>query len=122
MYISRDDLILRFGETEILQLERNISRENGIEATEQAIKDAYEEVNSYLARRYSFPLQTVPEPLKRVTAVISRYFLYKNRPTEQVRIDYEDAIAWLTKVSTGTIVLWAEQQSAKINNVGVFVV
>lgn len=123
MYISRDDLMLRFGETEILQLERNISRENGIESTEQAIQDACDMVNSYLAKRYALPLKMVTEPLKRAVAVIARYYLYKSRPTEQVRLDYEDVMSWLVKISNGTAVLWVEQKDEKANHaIGVFVV
>lgn len=123
MYISRDDLMLRFGETEILQLERNISRENGIESTEKAIQDACDIVNSHIATRYALPLKMVTEPLKRAVAVIARYYLYKNRPTEQVRLDYDDVMSWLVKISNGTAVLWVEQKDEKANHaIGVFVV
>lgn len=123
MYISRDDLMLRFSETEILQLERNISRENGIESTEKAIQDACDIVNSHIATRYALPLKMVTEPLKRAVAVIARYYLYKNRPTEQVRLDYDDVMSWLVKISNGTAVLWVEQKDEKANHaIGVFVV
>lgn len=123
MYISRDDLMLRFSETEILQLERNISRENGIESTEKAIQDACDIVNSHIATRYALPLKMVTEPLKRAVAVIARYYLYKNRPIEQVRLDYDDVMSWLVKISNGTAVLWVEQKDEKANHaIGVFVV
>lgn len=102
MYITRDELIDRFGEREITRLEANI---NDPQAVQTAINDAVDVVNGYLAAAQAMPLPMVPASVKRVAAVMVRYYLYKDKPTEQVRTDYEDAIRWLEQVSSGKIKL-----------------
>lgn len=104
MYITRDDLIVLFGEQEINQLERNINKTTH-DTIEHFIKNAVDDVNGYIAVRYPLPLPSVPERLKQSVAIITRYRLYKNRPTEQVRLDYEEELKWLNQVSNGKVVL-----------------
>lgn len=104
MYISRDDLITFFGEQEVNQLERNINK-NVHDTIEHYIKNAVDDVNGYIAVRYPLPLPNIPERLKQSVAIITRYRLYKNRPTEQVRLDYEGELKWLNQVADGKVVL-----------------
>ncbi len=102
MYITRDELIDRFGQREIERLENNI---NDPQAVQTAITDAVDVVNGYLSAAEALPLPMIPASVKRVAAVMVRYYLYKDKPTEQVRTDYEDAIRWLEQVSSGKIKL-----------------
>lgn len=102
MYITRDELIDRFGQREIERLENNI---NDPQAVQTAITDAVAVVNGYLSAAEALPLPMIPASVKRVAAVMVRYYLYKDKPTEQVRTDYEDAIRWLEQVSSGKIKL-----------------
>lgn len=102
MYITRDELIDRFGQREIERLENNI---NDPQAVQTAITDAVDVVNGYLSAAEELPLPMIPASVKRVAAVMVRYYLYKDKPTEQVRTDYEDAIRWLEQVSSGKIKL-----------------
>ena len=77
-YLTRDELIGRFGEAEIVRLERNIAKTDGANPTtsEQAISDAVEMVNGYIAVQYPLPLPVTTEPVKRAVAVVARYYLY----------------------------------------------
>lgn len=102
MYLSRDDLIDRYGQYEIERLEKNI---NDPEAVEKAIDDAVEFVNGYIASNYQLPLPTFPTSVVRACAVVARYYLYKDKPTDTVRQDYEDILNWLKDVGTGRIKL-----------------
>lgn len=102
MYITRDDLIDRFGEREIANLERNI---NDPQAVQTAINDAVNVIDGYVAASNALPLPIIPASVARVCAVLARYYLYKDKPTPQVRTDYEDAIRWLEQVSSGKIKL-----------------
>lgn len=102
MYITKDDLVDRFGQREIERLEANI---NDPQAVDTAIADAVDVINGYLAAAQALPLPIVPASIKRTCAVLVRYYLYKDKPTEQVRADYEDALKWLTQVSNGKIKL-----------------
>lgn len=102
MYLSRYDLIDRYGQYEIERLEKNI---NDPEAVDKAINDAVEMVNGYIASNYRLPLPTFPASVVRACAVVARYYLYKDKPTETVRQDYEDILNWLKDVAVGKIKL-----------------
>lgn len=102
MYITAHDLTERYGVQEIGRLTQNIQNMGALDA---AIGDACEAVDSYVAVRYSLPLAVVPISLKRACAVIARYYLYKDKPTDSVRRDYEDIIRWLEQIASGKAVL-----------------
>ena len=101
MYATREDLIARFG-NEIDQLESMLSTTKSID---EAIRDATEEIDSYVAVKYKLPLPIIPSTLKRVACNIVRYRLYFQRPTEEVRKRYEDAKEFLKGVRDGKNVL-----------------
>ncbi|MFW1952062.1 gp436 family protein [Acinetobacter beijerinckii] len=126
-YLTRGELIERFGESEIVRLERNIAKTDGANppTSEQAISDAEEMVNGYVAVQYPLPLPVTTEPVKRAVAVIARYFLYKDKPTEIVRMDYEDVISWLKQIAAGKAVLIFpvdDDQPERLVGTGIFVV
>ena len=126
-YLTRDELIGRFGETEIVRLERNIAKTDGANppTSEQAISDAVEMVNGYIAVQYPLPLPVTTEPVKRAVAVVARYYLYKDKPTEIVRLDYEDVMSWLKNIATGKAVLnfpLHDDQPTHLFGTGIFVV
>ncbi|MCE1272215.1 MAG: DUF1320 domain-containing protein [Acinetobacter sp.] len=126
-YLTRDELIGRFGETEIVILERNIAKTDGANppTSEQAISDAVEMVNGYIAVQYPLPLPVTTEPVKRAVAVVVRYYLYKDKPTEIVRLDYEDVMSWLKNIATGKAVLnfpVQDDQPTQLFGTGIFVV
>ncbi len=117
----------RFGETEIVRLERNIAKTDGANppTSEQAISDAVEMVNGYIAVQYPLPLPVTTEPVKRAVAVVARYYLYKDKPTEIVRLDYEDVMSWLKNIATGKAVLnfpVQDDQPIHLFGTGIFVV
>lgn len=102
MYITRQDLIERYSQREIERLETNI---NSPDAVAAAITDAVDAINGYIAAYHALPLPIIPASIKRVAAVLARYYLYKDKPTEQVRTDYEDAIRWLEQIASGKVKL-----------------
>lgn len=105
MYATRDDLIARFGVARIESLEKAISKVVDPAVSETAIRDATELADSYIAARYGLPLSGVPESLKGYVLDIAHYKLYTQKPTEEARQRYEDAIAWLNRVSSGRVIL-----------------
>lgn len=98
MYASRSDMITRFGERQINELES--MHEDGDIATQNALADAEEMMNSYLSCRYYTPLKKT-EHLKIICCNIARFFLYFNQATEEVERRYEEAIKWLKDVANG---------------------
>ena len=98
MYATHDDLISRFGELAIAELES--MHNDGLLAVTNALSDASEKMNSYLSIRYQTPLNKT-EHLKLVCADIARYLLYMNEPTDEVESRYKEALRWLQDVGAG---------------------
>ena len=98
MYATEDDMVARFGAEEMSDL-------SSMSDLVQALRDASEEAQSYVAVRYHPPLPNVPAPLVSATCDIARYRMYKDRATEQVKERYEAQVKWLTRVSDGKAVL-----------------
>ena len=104
-YATRADLVARFGEQEIASLEDPDNTGAGLRISSDALSDATEEINSYVAVRYSVPLASVPAPLSRACCDVARFRLYKDRPTEEVKYRYERTIKWLEQLAAGKVSL-----------------
>lgn len=111
-YCTQQDLIDRFGETELIQLTDRPDPDTGAvtgaivgAVLDQAISDADAEINGWLAGRYQLPLATTPEVLRRIGCDIARYNLYGNSVPDPVRRRYEDAVKFLVQVGKGAVSL-----------------
>ena len=102
MYATRDDLIKRFGENEIANLE---AMQTSLTAVSDALQDATEEIDTYIAVQYNLPLPNAPNTLKRVACNIARFRLYYQQPTDEVRKRYEDEIVYLKRIADKKAVL-----------------
>lgn len=102
MYANREDLNARFGSNEIDNLE---VMQTTPDAVNQALQDASEEIDSYIAVKYVLPLPSVPSTLKRVACNIARYRLYYQQPTEEVENRYKMEIDYLKRVADGKAIL-----------------
>ncbi len=105
-YITKQGLIDRFGETELIQLTDRTNRPaTTIDdiVVERAISDAAGEINSYLKKRYRLPLARVPDILAKRAADIARYFLHGKAADKDspVTVAYRDALKWLEAVAKG---------------------
>lgn len=96
MYATRKDLEARFGEGELQELESTQTAGNSIE---EALQDASEEIDSYIAVQYILPLPSTPSTLKRIACNIARYRLYFQRPTEEIENRYKAEIDFLKRVA-----------------------
>jgi len=102
MYATRNDLEARFGEGELQQLESMQTVGNSIE---EALQDASEEIDSYIAVRYVLPLPNTPSTLKRIACNIARYRLYFQQPIEEVGNRYKAEIDFLKRIADGKATL-----------------
>lgn len=101
MYCSVDDLVKRFGQKELDRLARADDKSFDATQVEQAITDATDRIDGYLASRYTLPFSSVPNVLNRICADMSRYFLYDSNAPEQVKTRYDEAVSFLKSVSKG---------------------
>ncbi len=102
MYATRKDLEARFGEDELQELDLMQTAGNSIE---EALQDASEEIDSYIAIRYVLPLPSTPSTLKRIACNIARFRLYFQSPTEEVENRYKAEIDFLKRVADGKATL-----------------
>jgi phage gp36-like protein len=70
-----------------------------------ALASADHLIDGYLAGRYTLPLTDIPPLLTDIAGAIARYRLWKDRASDQVRIDYEDAVATLRRIASGEVQL-----------------
>ena len=107
MYATKDDLLDRFGEDELyITFDRVGGGVLDQAAIDQALGDADEEINAYLAARYSLPLTSTPQVLVRLAGQIAMYHgSIGTAMTDEKRRRYEDAVRMLTKISRGDVSL-----------------
>ncbi|WP_199777596.1 DUF1320 domain-containing protein, partial [Bosea sp. FBZP-16] len=101
-YATLQDMIGRFGETEMLRLssvDGELPETVNAAPVEQAIADADGIIDSYLRKRYSVPLAPVPRAIINASCVLARYELSvggDREPADQVKAGRKDIVAWLT--------------------------
>ena len=105
LYCSKQGLIDRFSEDELIQL----TGRDGLgvindEVLNRAIEDASTEMDAYLSR-FNFTADNLPKSLKPLACNIARYYLYDEAPTEHVTKRYEDAVKFLKSVNKGDITI-----------------
>lgn len=118
LYATPEGLVKRYGEQSIKTLA--VSADSSKVA--EALEDASQTIDSYLAGRYTLPLKSVPAVLERHCCYIARYFLEKNRATEQARRDYDDSIRYLEKVASGTISLGISEDGETVEGDNVAII
>lgn len=118
LYATPEGLVKRYGEQSIKTLA--ISADSPKVA--EALEDASQTIDSYLAGRYTLPLKSVPAVLERHCCYIARYFLEKNRTTDQARRDYDDSIRYLEKVANGTISLGISEDGKTVEGDNVAII
>lgn len=110
-YATVQDLIDRYGQTEIVRLTTPADQDlDGVvqPVAEAALADASAEIDGYVGRRYRVPIDVPPPIVVAKCCAIARYKLStgeQKSPTEEMRRQYEDGIAWARDVSLGKFVL-----------------
>jgi phage gp36-like protein len=105
-YATQQDLVDRYGESEIVQLSDR-ARIGSINAAvvAKALDDADSEINGYLEGRYTLPFENPPKLLRLVACDIARFRLAENRATEEIEKRYAAQIKFLSAVAKGDIKL-----------------
>lgn len=115
-YISRSDLLDKLSEHQLVQLtddeKQNVANETRIAA---AITEAEAEVNGYVAVKYSVPLSPAPDLIKKFSKAIAVKNLWarRQRVPDNVRAEYDDAIAQLKDIAKGLLTLGIEPPPAE---------
>jgi phage gp36-like protein len=108
MYATKQNMIDRFGNAELVQLtDRELPATGAIvdAVLNKALADANAEIDGYLVGQYQLPLASVPANLELLASDIALYRLFKDRATEEVRQRYDDAVKYLRDVGQGKLSL-----------------
>jgi len=109
-YVTKQGLIDRFGELELVQLtDRTNIPVSTIDdvVVGRAIDDATALADGYLAKVLALPLSVVPPVLEKTVADIARYYLYGDRADKDSQITraFNEANTFLRDVSRGLVQL-----------------
>ncbi|MBI3771464.1 MAG: DUF1320 domain-containing protein [Gammaproteobacteria bacterium] len=115
-YITRKQLIDRFGNTELEQLTDRLNRgQIDTAVLDEAIADAGATIDSYLQQAYSLPLAQAlidASPLKRICGDLVLFYLYSNGAPEHAEKNHDKAIAWLRDIASGKATLGEQDTQA----------
>lgn len=102
-YCTQQDLIDRYGESELIELtDREQVGEINTAILDRAISDADGEIDGYLIK-FVRPIAPVPKVLVRIACDITRFYLYDDQATDLVEKRYFNAVKFLQGVSRGEI-------------------
>ena len=107
-YATITDLQQRLGEARLQQLTDLSDPPLGIldvVVAQKALDDAQDEIDGYLAGRYTLPLAPVPGVLRVHALTIAHYRLLGNAAGEIEREDYKTVRAYLERVADGRVAL-----------------
>jgi len=107
-YATRQGMIDRFGEEELIQLTDRANPANNVIdniVLDAALLDADAEINGYLQARYTLPLVAVPLLISRLARDIARYYLYDDHVPEAIETRYKAAVKTLEQISKGVVQL-----------------
>lgn len=104
-YATQDDMVARFGETELVQLTDDAGTGEVGPGLATALADADQVINGYVAATYVVPLSPLPDLVVRWACDIARYFLHRDGAGPVVVQNYKDTLAALKDVAKGTMTL-----------------
>jgi phage gp36-like protein len=110
-YASYEDLVIRFGEVEIIRLaspDGQLDGEPDRDRVAFVLRDVSGEIDSIIGRRYEVPLNPVPPEIQAACCKLARFELAKGEgrtASEGMIQDAKDVRTWLDGVRAGTFVL-----------------
>ncbi|KEQ19172.1 gp436 family protein [Endozoicomonas numazuensis] len=117
MYATREAMILRFGEDEVISLtDRDGSAGVVVDAVlDPVLDDAAATIDGYLAGRYLLPLLQVPATLERIACDLARYYLYDNRldDSHPAALRHKEGIRYLEQLGSGKLKLGINDQEER---------
>jgi phage gp36-like protein len=114
-YASVDDMVLQFGEAEMIAA----STPDNTPATvivapfiQAALDTATAMIDSYLRKRYRVPLDVAPPEVNTACMMLARYQMGlggQRQPAEQTVKERDNTIRWLRDIADGRVVLGLEE-------------
>lgn len=109
MYTTKQDLIDKFGEREVIALTDREPFQHAVNESvlDGAIAAVCAEIDSYISPRYPVPLTPVPKILSYMACDMVRYYLTGSAAseTDPITMRYKNAVKFLTTVGKGDVTL-----------------
>lgn len=105
-YATKQQMIDRFGEDELVQLSNRDDRTSDIVqdvVLDLALDDASAEIDAVLSGKFNTPIADPPAALVRVACEIARYHLYSSDAPEDIEKKYQAAVKLLKSMRSGDI-------------------
>lgn len=107
-YATKQDLVDRFGERELLQLTDRTNVPPSVVddvVVGKALADADAMIAGYVGKPYQLPLSVVPPVLTKIGADLARYYLHGEAADKDsvVTRNFNLALAWLKDVARGVV-------------------
>lgn len=121
MYATAQDMLDRFGTPRLVQLtDINEPMTGAVNATvlSRALEDASAEIDGYLAGRMALPLANPPAVLKLHCCTIAHWRLLGSSADEAANEAYKAAIAYLTRVAKGEILIAPPADTPPVDGAG----
>jgi phage gp36-like protein len=123
-YSTLDDIEAQISEAKLIQLTDDDQSAVDESIVNKAIADADSTINSYVAKAYTVPVVPTPSKLNQLSVTIALYNLFSRRASnvggvnEVIRINYEDAIAFLERVAMGKATIGVAPAAAPAKSTG----
>lgn len=109
-YAVPSDMQARYPNRDLVQLTNEDPAQSTVNSTflQTFLNDASDEIDSYLEARFQLPLADPPAVLTRICCEVAMYHLNALRPIHDLtdaRDKYQNALAFLQKVSEGKLTL-----------------
>lgn len=118
MYATKQDLINKFGEREVIALTDREPYQHAVNDTvlNEAIVAVSAEIDSYISPRYPVPLNPVPKIIAFMACDMVRYYLTGAAATETdpIAMRYKNAIKFLVNVGEGKVTLGGMPNNAGV--------
>ncbi len=121
-YASVQDMITRFGETEMIRLTTPSGQDMDTVVwapAETALADVSAQIDTYLRKRYEVPLDIVPPEINLAACKLARYELMHGedkQPSEQVKVARDEVVRWLGEIAVGKVLLDLTEVAAGDNS------
>ena len=108
-YSTAADLLFQISDTEIKELaldDSAVDDETQAARTGRAIDDADAEIDGYLGQRFTVPLATVPNLIRKISVDLAIWNLYQRRDKtapDRRKAAYENALGLLGKIASGQL-------------------
>lgn len=107
-YCTLAELTDRYGLNLLVSLSDRADVPTGLVDTDvidQAIADADDLIDGYLAARYSLPLAATPGLVRNLSLVLTGWNLHRFDAPEKLKADYAEAIRTLKSIAQGIVTL-----------------